>query len=93
MSYDLSKLGSIQVCGPTTREYRLMYRWGAWVTHSRIFAENDAEAVHDAREDFEGAESLKNWPFEVVLFETGTRGGWRRVKTFKNARAGAYQTL
>lgn len=93
MSYNLSNLGSIKVCDPKTREYRLMYRWGAWVTNSRIFAESDAEAVHDAREVFEAEESLRNWPFEVVLFETGTRGGWRRVKTFKEADAGRYVTI
>lgn len=92
MSYDLSKLGSIQVCGPTTREYRLMYRWGAWVTHCKIIAESDLEAVHDAREKFTES-ALGRWPYEVALFETKGRGGWRRVKTFKKADAGRYVTI
>lgn len=92
MSYDLSKLGSIQVCDPTTREYRLMYRWGAWVTHCKIIAENDLEAVRDAREAFEQS-ALGVWPYEVALFETKGRGGWRRVKTFKEADAGRYVTI
>lgn len=91
MIYDLSKLGSIQVCGPKTREYRLMYRWGAWVTHCKVIAENDLEAVHDARRVFETTEILAGWPYEVALFETKSRGGWRRVKTFKTADSGAIQ--
>lgn len=75
------------------REYRLMYRWGAWVTHCKISAESDVEAIHDARAEFDANDALKRWPYEVALFETGTRGGWRRVKTFKEARPGAYQTI
>jgi len=84
MSINLSALGRIEVCTPATREYRLMYRFGAWVTHSKIFAESDFEAVSDAREEFDGTRSLREWPYEVALFETKTRGGWRRVKTFKD---------
>lgn len=90
MSYDLSKLGSIKVCGPRTREYRLMYRWGAWVTHCKIIAEFDLEAVRDARAEFDKS-ALGLWPYEVALFETKGRGGWRRVKTFKNDDSGAIQ--
>lgn len=74
------------------REYRLMYRWGAWVTHCKISAECDQEAVHDARNIFENTKTLTRWPYEVALFETGTRGGWRRVKTFKKADSRAFQT-
>lgn len=75
------------------REYRLMYRWGAWISHCKIIAESDMEAIFDARAEFDTAKSLQTWPFEVVLFETKSRGGWRRVKTFKEADSGAYQTL
>ncbi len=84
MNNTLSSLGRIKVCDPATREYRLMYLFGAWVTHTKIFAESDLEALHDAREIYETENCLKNWPSEVVLFETGSRGGWRRVKTFKS---------
>lgn len=91
MSYDFSRLGRIKVCDPGTREYRLMYRWGAWVTHCKVIAETDLEAVHDARRIFETTKSLTGWPFEVALFETKSRGGWRRVKTFKNDDSRAIQ--
>ena len=79
------------------REYRLMYRWGAWVTHCKISAESDLEALHDAKEIFETTKTLKGWPYEVALFETGARGGWRRVNTLKGAAkkavSRAFQTL
>ena len=91
MIHDLSKLAGIKICEPKTREYRLLYRWGAWVTHCKIFAESDLEAIHDARDIFETTKTLKTWPYEVALFETGARGGWRRIKTFKKAVSGAFQ--
>lgn len=75
------------------REYRLMYRWGGWVTHCKISAESDLEAIDDARGIFETTKTLTGWPYEVALFDTETRGGWRRVKTFKKANSGAFQTL
>lgn len=31
-----------------TREYRLMYYFGVWMTSERIYAESDAEAIYDA---------------------------------------------
>lgn len=89
MSYTITELGRIKVCEPITREYRLMYRYGAWVTHRKIVAECDVEAVHDAREEFDA--TLSAWPYEVALFETKGGGGWRRVKTFKDANPGVYR--
>ena len=59
----------------TTREYRVMYLFGAWVTKEIIFAETDAEAKFDAAES---AESLKNWPYAVALF-----CGNRKVVSYK----------
>mgnify|MGYP006974329139 CR=1 FL=1 len=32
------------------KEYRLMYFFGCWITSQKIYAENDAEAIHDANE-------------------------------------------
>jgi hypothetical protein len=49
----------------TTKEYRLMYLWGAWVTKEVIFAENDAEAIFDADAAFA---SCRLESFNVVLF-------------------------
>ena len=37
---------------PATREYRLMYNFGAWITKEIIIAESDAEAVFDADTTF-----------------------------------------
>ena len=31
-----------------TREYKLMYYFGVWVTSERIYAESDNEAIYDA---------------------------------------------
>lgn len=63
------------------REYRLKYLWGAWVTHAPIYAESDAEAIHDADEEYEKS-ALPLWPYDVALFL-----GRRRVKTYKGAGA------
>lgn len=60
---------------PTTREYRVMYLFGAWVTKEVIFAESDEEAKFDAAA---AAESLKNWPYAVALF-----CGNRKVVSYK----------
>ena len=61
------------------KEYKLMYLWGAWVTHAKIYAETDEEAIHDA--DIEFAKSgLPGWPYGVALFCEK-----RKVKTYKEA--------
>ncbi len=67
--------------------YRLMYRFGAWVGHCRIPAETDDEAVHDAKEVFDGSDTLRSWPYEVALF-----CGERKVATLKEADKGMYLT-
>lgn len=63
----------------TVREYRLKYLFGAWVTHARIFAESDEEAIFDAEAEFNKS-GLPGWRYGVALF-----CGNRRVKTFKEA--------
>ena len=78
-------LPPIKVSDPKTREYILAYRWGAWVIDARIYAEDDAEALHDARERYAGS-NLEGWPYEVALF-----CGSRLVHLLKPARAGMYQ--
>lgn len=52
---------------PQTREYRLMYLFGAWVTKEVIYAESDAEAVFDADMTF-ASSNLGNWRYGVALF-------------------------
>jgi hypothetical protein len=76
----------IKVTDPKTKEYKLMYRFGSWVTHCRIIAECDAEALHDAREIYEDS-ALTHWPYEVALF-----CGRRKVAEMKGAEAGMYVT-
>lgn len=66
------------------QEYKLMYRWGAWVTKCRLYAESDKEAIFDARGEYEGA-GLSRWPYEVALW-----CGGRLVHTFKQAEPGRY---
>jgi hypothetical protein len=61
---------------PNTREYRLMYLFGAWVTKEVIIAESDAEAVFDADMAFANS-SLDNWKYGVALF-----CGNRKVKQY-----------
>lgn len=61
---------------PRTKEYRLMYNFGAWVTKEVIIAENDAEAVFDADMSFANS-SLDNWKYGVALF-----CGNRKVKQY-----------
>ena len=43
-------LDEIKLYEPTLKTYRVMYYFGAWLTHKTITAENDAEAIHDADE-------------------------------------------
>lgn len=50
------------------KEYRLMYLFGAWVCHSRIYAEDDAEAIHDAMDDYVTS-TLPRWSHRVALWE------------------------
>lgn len=66
----------------TTREYRLMYYFGVWYTHSIIYAECDAEAIFDAREDFKIAKAAGKLPYALWC-------GNRLVKRF-NYTGAAY---
>lgn len=50
-----------------TREYRLMYNFGAWITKEIIAAESDAEAIFDADMTFANS-NLENWKYGVALF-------------------------
>lgn len=84
---NLSNLPPVVVTAPTIREYKLMYRFGAWVTKSSIYAESDAEALHDAREIFDES-ALGRWSYEVALWR-----GTRKVATLKDADPGRYQTI
>ena len=59
-----------------TKEYRLMYLFGAWVTKEVIIAESDAEAVFDADMTF-ASSNLPNWRYGVALF-----CGNRKVKEY-----------
>lgn len=61
---------------PATREYRLMYNFGAWVTKEIIIAESDAEAVFDADTTFTNS-NLAGWKYGVALF-----CGNRKVKQY-----------
>lgn len=54
-----------------------MYLFGAWVGHSRVYAETDAEAIHDATDDYISS-TLPRWPYRVALWE-----GSRLVHVFK----------
>ena len=53
---------------PEVKEYRLMYLFGAWVCHCRIYAETDDEAIHDAMDEYITS-SLPRWPYRVALWE------------------------
>ena len=37
------------------KEYRLMYFFGCWLTAKKIYAENDAEAIFDAKHEMADA--------------------------------------
>ena len=62
---------------PKTKEYRLRYFFGTWMTSSIIFAENDAEAIHDADEAYNENGNLADWQYPVALF-----CGNRKVKEY-----------
>lgn len=68
---------NISLSEVATREYRLMYMYGAWVTKSVIYAENDAEAIFDADMDFSDSQ-LGEWKHGVALF-----CGNRMVKSYR----------
>lgn len=68
---------NINLSKVATREYRLMYMFGAWVTKSVIYAENDAEAIFDADMDFSYSR-LGEWKHGVALF-----CGNRMVKSYR----------
>lgn len=42
---------NLRPSNPDTREYRLMYFVGCWITKSKLYAESDAEAIFDARKE------------------------------------------
>ena len=68
---------NINLSEVVTREYRLMYMYGAWVTKSVIYAENDAEAIFDADMDFSDSR-LGDLKHGVALF-----CGNRMVKSYR----------
>lgn len=51
-------------------EYKLMYFFGTWVTKEVLYAESNAEAIHDADEVFNNSD-LANWQYGVALFKEG----------------------
>lgn len=67
----------VAVSIPDVKEYKLMYLFGAWVGHSRVYAETDAEAIQDATDDYITS-CLPRWPYRVALWE-----GSRLVHVFK----------
>ena len=67
----------VAVSVPDVKEYRLMYLFGAWVGHSRVYAETDAEAIHDATDNYISS-TLPRWAHRVALWE-----GSRLVHVFK----------
>ena len=73
-------LNQVQLNETATREYRLMYFFGAWIPKCTIIAENDKEAVFDADEAFENSR-LGEWKHRVALF-----CGNRLVKEYKANR-------
>lgn len=62
---------------PKTKEYRLRYFFGTWMTSSIIFAETDAEAIHDCDEVYNENGNLADWRYPVALF-----CGNRKVKEY-----------
>lgn len=67
----------VAVSVPEVKEYKLMYLFGAWVCHSRVYAETDAEAIHDATDNYISS-TLPRWAYRVALWE-----GSRLVHVFK----------
>ena len=48
-----------------THEYRLMYYFGVWMTSSIIYAECDAEAIFDARQELKDKQSKLALPYAL----------------------------
>lgn len=69
----------------TTREYRLMYYFDVWNTASIIYAECDAEAIFDARQELKDKQSKQVLPY--ALWQ-----GNRLVKKF-NYEGAAYKPI
>ena len=67
----------VAVSVPDVKEYKLMYLFGGWVCHSRVYAETDAEAIQDATDDYITSR-LPRWAYRVALWE-----GSRLVHVFK----------
>lgn len=61
----LDASNKVQLSEVKTREYRLKYMFGAWVTAEIIIAESDEEALFDAQEH---AEKRMGWKNGVALF-------------------------
>ena len=62
---------------PKTKEYRLRYFFGTWLTSSIIIAENDAEAIHDCDDVYNENGNLADWRYPVALF-----CGNRKIKEY-----------
>ena len=69
------------------KTYKLMYRFGAWVTKEKYAAESDEEAIFDADQTWADDDSLRSWPYEVALWCMEDN---RIVKTYKEANDGTY---
>lgn len=67
----------IELSEPTFYTYRLMYKFGAWVSMETFAAESDNEAIWEADHIFNSS-SLRVWEHEVALF-----CGNRKVKSYK----------
>lgn len=62
---------------PKTKEYRLRYFFGTWMTSHIIYAESDTEAIHDADEAYNENGNLADWQYPVALF-----CGNRKIKEY-----------
>lgn len=49
----------------TTKEYRLMYYYGVWMTSKILYAECDAKAIFDARNEFKQAKATYRLPYAL----------------------------
>ena len=67
---------NITLSNTNTKEYRLMYCFGTWVTKEVIIAESDQEAVFDADASFSDS-NLSGWKYGVALF-----CGNRKIKEY-----------
>jgi hypothetical protein len=67
----------IEISNPTFKTYRIMYKFGAWVSKETIAAESDMEAVFDADQIIKGS-NLQGGEHGVALF-----CGNRLVKSYR----------